>query len=58
VNDLVLRNYGVKVTITLSEDSVAFFKEQAEQLNVPYQSLIGNLVNDYVRQTRKQEAVD
>ena len=51
--DLVLRHRGVKVTITLSEASVYFFKEQAERLNVPYQRMIRNLVDEYVRQMRK-----
>jgi predicted DNA binding CopG/RHH family protein len=51
--ELVLRNRGVKVTITLSEDSVDFFKEQAERLNMPYQRMIRNLVDEYVRQMRK-----
>jgi hypothetical protein len=51
--DLVLRNRGVKVTITLSEDSVDFFKEEAERLNVPYQRMIRNLVDEYVRHMRK-----
>jgi hypothetical protein len=51
--DLILRNRGVKVTITLSKDSVDFFKEQAERLNVPYQPMIRNLVDEYVRHMRK-----
>jgi predicted DNA binding CopG/RHH family protein len=51
--ELVLRNRGVKVTITLSEDSIDFFKEQAERLNVPYQRMIRNLVDEYVRHMRK-----
>jgi predicted DNA binding CopG/RHH family protein len=51
--ELVLRNREVEVTITLSEDSVDFFKEQAERLNVPYQRMLRNLVDEYVRQMRK-----
>jgi hypothetical protein len=51
--ELVLRNRGVKVTITLSEESVTFFKEQAQRLDVPYQRMIRNLVDEYVRQMRK-----
>lgn len=53
--ELVMRNKSVKVTITLSEDSVAFFKEQAERRSVPYQSMIGDLIERYVRQMREQE---
>jgi len=51
--ELVLRNRSVKVTITLSEDSVNFFKDQAQRLNVPYQRMIRNLLDDYVRQMGK-----
>jgi predicted DNA binding CopG/RHH family protein len=51
--ELVMRNKGVKVTITLSEESVDFFKEQADRLNVPYQRMIRNLVDEYVRHMRK-----
>ena len=52
-DELVLRNRSVKVTITLSEDSVNFFKDQAQRLNVPYQRMIRNLVDEYVRQMRE-----
>ena len=52
--NLVLRSKGVKITLTLSVDSVAFFKEQAARLDVPYQRLIGNLVDEHVRQMCEQ----
>ena len=32
---LIFRPKGVKVTLTLSEDSVNFFKEQGERLRTP-----------------------
>lgn len=50
--ELVLRNKGVKVTLTLSEDSIDFFKDQAARLDVPYQRMIRNLLDEYVRQMR------
>jgi predicted DNA binding CopG/RHH family protein len=50
--ELVLRNKGVKVTLTLSEDSIDFFKDQAARFNVPYQRMIRNLIDEYVRQMR------
>ena len=53
--ELVFRQKGVKVTITLSEDSVAYFKEQGERLHTPYQRMIRNLLDEYVRQMRRQE---
>jgi hypothetical protein len=50
--DLVFRPKGVKVTITLSEESVAFFKEQGERLHTPYQRMIRNLIDLYVQHAR------
>lgn len=52
---LVFRPKGVKVTITLSEESVAYFKQQGERLHTPYQRMIRNLVDEYVRAMRKRE---
>lgn len=46
--ELVLRPKGVKVTITLNEDSINFFKQEAKRLNVPYQRMIRNLIDEYV----------
>ena len=51
--ELVMRNRSVKVTITLSEESVDFFKDHAQKLNVPYQRMIRNLIDEYVRQMQK-----
>jgi hypothetical protein len=53
--DLVFRPKGVKVTSTLSEESVAFFKEQGERLHTPYQRMIRNLLDLYVQQARARE---
>lgn len=50
--DLVFRPKGVKVTITLSEDSLAFFKKKAHQLDTSYQRMIRNLVDEYVRHSK------
>lgn len=52
--ELVFRPKGVKVTLTLSEDSLTYFKEQAERLHTPYQRMIRNLIDEYVKrqQTR------
>ena len=47
--ELVFRPKGVKVTLTLSEDSLVYFKEQAERLNTPYQRMIRNLIDEYVK---------
>ena len=53
--ELVFRPKGVKVTLILSEDSVAYFKEQGERLNTPYQRMIRNLIDEYVRRARQVE---
>lgn len=46
-NQLVKKDETVKVTLALSSDSVDFFKNQAEKLNVPYQRMIRALIDDY-----------
>jgi predicted DNA binding CopG/RHH family protein len=47
--ELVFRPKGVKVTLTLSEESLNYFKEQAARLNTPYQRMIRNLIDAYVK---------
>ncbi len=55
--ELVFKQPGRKVTIILDEKSIAFFKAQAEQLHVPYQRMIRNLLSDYVaQQAQKTQA--
>ena len=49
---LVLRENNVKVTLSLSQRSVAFFKRAARKRNVPYQRMIRALVDAYAE---KQE---
>jgi hypothetical protein len=49
---LVLREDNVKVTLSLSQRSVAFFKRAARQRRVPYQRMIRALVDAYAQ---KQE---
>jgi hypothetical protein len=46
---LVLREDGVKVTLTFSRRSVEFFKREAAKNRVPYQRMIRALVDEYVR---------
>lgn len=45
--DLVLKEKSVKVTIMLSESSVAFFKQQADKHHTAYQAMIRNLLDLY-----------
>lgn len=49
---LVLRENNVKVTLSLSQRSVAFFKQAARRRRVPYQRMIRALVDSYAE---KQE---
>jgi predicted DNA binding CopG/RHH family protein len=49
---LVLREENVKVTLRLSQRSVAFFKPAALKRRVPYQRMIRALVDAYAE---KQE---
>ncbi len=46
---LVLRDDGVKVTISLSKHSVDFFKRYAALSKVPYQKMIRSLLDGYVK---------
>ena len=44
-----------KVTITLKQESVDFFKQEAKRLNTSYQRMIRNLLNSYTQQMRAQK---
>lgn len=46
-DQLVLKEKGVKVTISLSKRSVDFFKVHAARSRVPYQKMIRNLLDNY-----------
>ncbi|HEX4368173.1 MAG TPA: hypothetical protein VH023_15155 [Rhodopila sp.] len=48
-DQLVIPDDGVKVTLTLSRQSVDFFKQVARKHHVPYQRMIRNLVDEYAR---------
>ena len=41
------------VTMRLSEDVISYFKDMADEANVPYQSLINLYLRDCVAQHRK-----
>jgi hypothetical protein len=49
---LVIPDDGVKVTLTLSRESVAFFKQEAEKNRVPYQRMIRALLDEYAKRHR------
>jgi hypothetical protein len=48
--DLVFRDEGVKVTISLSKRSVEFFKGEARRHNTQYQRMIRRLLDAYTEQ--------
>lgn len=46
-DQLILKDDGVKVTISLSRRSVEFFKEHAKKSKVPYQRMIRRVLDEY-----------
>ena len=46
-SELVFKEEGVKVTMTLSKSSVEFFKRAANKYHTPYQKMIRRLVDVY-----------
>lgn len=49
---LLLKPRPVKITLTLSQDSVDFFKEIAQKEHVSYQNLIRALLDQYASHYR------
>jgi predicted DNA binding CopG/RHH family protein len=45
--ELAFKEEGVKVTMTLSRSSVAFFKKAAQKYHTPYQKMIRRLIDAY-----------
>ncbi len=46
-DQLVRKEPMVKVTISLSQKSVTFFKKKAKKQGVPYQNMIKSLIDKY-----------
>lgn len=44
---LILKEDGVKVTISLSKRSVDFFKKHAKKSRIPYQRMIRRVLDEY-----------
>jgi predicted DNA binding CopG/RHH family protein len=53
--ELAKRMKNTKITISLSDDSVTFFKEEAKKHNVQYQRMIRQVLDDYVRHQKKHQ---
>lgn len=47
--ELALRSKNTKVTILLSSESVAYFKDVAKQHHMQYQKMIRQLLDEYVQ---------
>lgn len=47
---LVKRELTTKVTLELTQSSVAFFKKQAKRARVPYQRMLRGLIDAYAKQ--------
>lgn len=56
--DLVLKEASQKVTITLEQESVDFFKKEAKRLNTSYQRMIRNLLQEYTKMMVKDKNRD
>lgn len=52
-DQLVLKEDGVKITLSLSKRSVEFFKAYAQRSNVPYQKMIRNLLDGYAERYQR-----
>lgn len=50
---LVLKEETVKVTITLSKESVNFFKKAARKCHFPYQKMIRKVLDYYVARYKR-----
>ncbi len=46
--ELALKQKNTKVTISLSSESVAYFKETAKKHHMQYQKMIRHLLDEYV----------
>ncbi|MCP4267945.1 MAG: BrnA antitoxin family protein [Candidatus Brocadiaceae bacterium] len=46
--ELALKNQNTKVTITLSSESVSFFRQAAKKNHMQYQKMIRQLLDEYV----------
>ncbi len=47
-SELALKNQNTKVTISLSSESILFFKQAAKKHHMQYQKIIRQLLDEYV----------
>jgi len=53
--ELKLKNQNTKVTISLSSESVAYFKDAAKKHHMQYQKMIRQLLDEYVAHQKISE---
>ena len=51
---LALKNENTKVTISLSSESVAYFKSVAQKHHMQYQKIIRQLLDEYVEHQKRR----
>lgn len=56
--ELAAMEKKTKVTITLNDSSVKFFKQQAKRYGTPYQAMIRNLLQQYAMRAEKHSRGD
>lgn len=52
--ELSLKNDNTKVTISLSSESVAYFKSVAKEHHMQYQKIIRQLLDEYVAHQKRR----
>ncbi|MCF6319442.1 MAG: BrnA antitoxin family protein [Proteobacteria bacterium] len=53
--ELVLKQQNTKITISLSSESVAYFKDTAKKHHIQYQKMIRQLLDEYVAHQKHLE---
>ncbi|WP_423064293.1 CopG family transcriptional regulator [Candidiatus Paracoxiella cheracis] len=53
-SELVLKGDTVKVTLSLTKESVDFFKKEAKNHHTQYQKMIRNLLDQYAHQYKRK----
>lgn len=53
--ELALKQHNTKITISLSSESVAYFKEIAQKHHMQYQKMIRQLLDEYVAHQKKSK---
>jgi len=51
-SELALKSKNTKITISLSSDSVLYFKDVAKKHHMQYQKIIRELLDEYVAQQK------